>query len=93
MVTSSVGWVSQPRQGFAKVRAKTKLGSHISCSQECKRVRERTLTLPSEFPFWELKSIESPNGLSNFQRAIVEVKTHWIKEFFILLKSFWNVDV
>jgi hypothetical protein len=28
----------QPSQGFAKVWAKTELGSHISCSQECKRV-------------------------------------------------------
>jgi hypothetical protein len=30
---------SQPRQGLAKVRAKNELGSHISCSRECKRVR------------------------------------------------------
>jgi hypothetical protein len=28
----------QPRQGLAKVRAKSELGSHISCSRECKRV-------------------------------------------------------
>jgi hypothetical protein len=28
------------------------------------------------------------DGLSNFQRAIVGVKTHWIEEFLILLKDF-----
>jgi hypothetical protein len=27
-----------PRQGFAKVRAKSEPMNHISCSQECKRV-------------------------------------------------------
>jgi hypothetical protein len=29
-------------------------------------VRELTLTLPSELPFWEL----GPDGLSNFQKEI-----------------------
>jgi hypothetical protein len=29
---------SQPRQGFTKVWVKSELGSHISWSQECKRV-------------------------------------------------------
>jgi hypothetical protein len=29
---------SRPKQGLAKVRAKNEPGSHISCSQECKRV-------------------------------------------------------
>jgi hypothetical protein len=28
----------RPKQGFAKVQAKTKPKSHISCSWECKRV-------------------------------------------------------
>jgi len=35
----------------------------------------------------------SPNGLPNFQRAIAGVKTHWVGEFVISLKSSWNVDV
>jgi len=29
---------SQPRQGLAKVRAKSEPGNHISCSRECKKV-------------------------------------------------------
>jgi hypothetical protein len=29
---------SQPRQGVARLWAKRKLGSHISCPRECKRV-------------------------------------------------------
>jgi hypothetical protein len=28
----------RPKQGFAKVRAKIELRSHISCSRECKKV-------------------------------------------------------
>jgi hypothetical protein len=36
--------------------------THISCSQECGRVCEWTLTLPSEFPFWELESWWSPES-------------------------------
>jgi hypothetical protein len=36
VVTLALG--SRPRQGLARVRAKTKLGSHISCSRKCKRV-------------------------------------------------------
>jgi hypothetical protein len=34
--------------------------SHISCSQEWKRMREWTFTLPSELSFWELKSQWTP---------------------------------
>jgi hypothetical protein len=79
-----------PRQGFAKVWAKTKPGSHISCSQECKRVwgnEPSHSQINSHFGSW------SPNGLLNFQKAIVEVKTHWIKMFLISLESSWNLDV
>ncbi len=36
VITLALG--SRQRQGFAKVRAKIEPGSHISCSQECKRV-------------------------------------------------------
>ncbi len=36
VVTLALG--SQPRQGFTKVWVKSELGSHISWSQECKRV-------------------------------------------------------
>jgi hypothetical protein len=35
----------------------------------------------------------NPNGLLNFQRAIVGVNSHWIEEFFILLENYWNLDV
>jgi len=30
--------------------------NHISCSRECRRMWGMTLTLPSEFPLWELES-------------------------------------
>jgi hypothetical protein len=32
-------------------------------------------------------------GLLNLQREIVGVKTHQFEKFFILSKSYWNVDV
>jgi hypothetical protein len=35
----------------------------------------------------------SPGGLPNVQRAISGVKTQWIEELFIPLKSYWNLDV
>jgi hypothetical protein len=35
----------------------------------------------------------SPGGPLNFQRAITGVKTHWIEEFLISLKSSWNINV
>jgi hypothetical protein len=39
------------------VWAKSELGSHISCSWECKEsVREWTSTLPNELSLWELES-------------------------------------
>jgi len=47
---------SQPRQGLARVWAKKEPRSHISCSWECRTVREWTFTLPSELPLWELES-------------------------------------
>jgi hypothetical protein len=31
-------------------------------------------------------------GVMNFQRVIVGVKFHWIEEFFISLKNFWNLN-
>ncbi len=35
----------------------------------------------------------SHDGLSNLQRTIAGIKTNWIEEFLISLKSSWNVDV
>ncbi len=81
---------SRLRQGLAKVWAKSEPRNHISCSQECKKVwgnESPHSQVNSHFVSW------SPNGLLNLQRAILGVKTHWIKEFLISLKRFWNVDV
>jgi hypothetical protein len=48
---------SQPRQGLTKVRAKREAReSHLMLSTMQESVREQTLTLPSELPFWELES-------------------------------------
>jgi hypothetical protein len=81
---------SWPRQGFAKVRAKRNPESHISCSWECGRVwgdEPPHSQVSSHFGSW------NPDGFSNFQRTIVGVKVHFIKEFLTSLESSWNVDV
>jgi hypothetical protein len=72
------------RQGLAKVHAKMKPRSHISCSQECKKVWE------NEPPHSQLSSHFgscSLDGLPNFQKAISGVKTHWIEKLFIFLET------
>jgi hypothetical protein len=69
---------------------KKKPVSHISCSQECKRVwgnEPLHSQVSSHFGSW------SPNGLLNFQRTIIGVKTYWIEKFFITLESSWNLIV
>ncbi len=81
--TLALGSGSRPREGLAKVWAKSEPGSHISCSWECKRVGGNEPPHPqmnSHFGSW------TPNGLPNFQRAILGVKTHWIKMFVISLE-------
>jgi hypothetical protein len=81
---------SWPRRWFVRLWAKRKLGSHISCSQECKRVRGNEPShsqVNSHFGIW------SPNGFPNFQKAIAKVKTHWIEEFFVSLGSYGNINV
>jgi hypothetical protein len=56
-------------------------------ARECERNEPSHSQMNSHFGSW------SPNGLSNFQKAIARVKTHWIEEFFISLESYWDVDV
>ncbi len=78
---------SRRRQGLAKVRAKSELESYISCFRKSKRVwgnEHPHSQVSSHFGSW------SPNGLPNFQKAIVGVKSHWIENFLISLKSSWN---
>ncbi len=72
------------------MQAKSELGSHISCFQECKRVRGNEpphCQMSSHFGSWSL------NGLLNFYKAISRVKTHWIEKFLISLERSWNVDI
>ncbi len=88
VVTLTLG--SRPRQGFARVQAKKEARSHILCSRECRRMWSNEPShyqVNSHFGSW------SPNGLPNFQKAILGVKTHWIEKFFISSESFWNIHV
>jgi hypothetical protein len=57
---------TQPKQGFARVRAKREAWeSHLMLPGVKKSVREWTLTLPSELPLWELESLWIPKSLNN----------------------------
>jgi hypothetical protein len=49
---------SRPRQRLARAWAKRE-------ARECGRVWERTLTRPSELPFWEFESWWTPKSLEN----------------------------
>jgi hypothetical protein len=75
---------SRPRQGLARVRAKRKPRSRISCSKECRRVQGNEPSqsqVSSHLENWSL------DGFSNLQKTITGVKTHWIKKFFISLEN------
>jgi hypothetical protein len=50
--------------------------------KENEGMNPHTPQMNSDFGSW------NPDGLSNLQRAISEVKTHWIEDFFISLKIF-----
>jgi hypothetical protein len=54
---------------------------------ESVRIEPPHSQMDSHFGNW------TPDGLSNLQRAIAGVKTHWIETFLISLESSWNVDV
>jgi hypothetical protein len=81
---------SYQSKGLQSCEPKVKPESHISYSQECRRVwgnEPSHSQVGSHFGSW------IPNGLLNFQKAILRVKTHWIEEFFIPLESSWNIYV
>jgi hypothetical protein len=65
-------------------------GSNFTYSRECKECEG----MIPHTPKWNLMlGVRVPKGLLNFQNAITGVKTHCLEEFFISLKSYWNVDV
>ncbi len=95
---------SQPRQGLTKVRAKNEFRSHISCSQECKRVWGMNPTLPNELPLWELESQWTPefsegdcrgwNSLDWEVPSIIgKLLKHWgLKWARMTHLGFWNIS-
>jgi hypothetical protein len=44
-------------------------------------------------PHTPIVRVGIPNVFLNFQSIIARVKTHWLEEFVISLKIYWNVDV
>jgi hypothetical protein len=85
---------SRPKQGLARVWTKSEAReSHfmLQGSWKCKKVSENEHShsqVNSHFGSWNL------GGLSNLQRAIARVKTHWIQEFLISLETFmWNIII
>jgi hypothetical protein len=85
---------SRPRQGGCKVAGlQVDPGVISHAPRSAKRVREWTLTLPSELPCWELVRVGVPKGLSKLQRAFWGVKTPWLVALFISMERSWSVDV
>jgi hypothetical protein len=81
---------SRPKQGLAKARVKREAQeSYFMLLGVQESAREWTLTLPNELPLWELESQWIPES----SRSDCRVKTQWIKEFFISLEIYWNLNV
>jgi hypothetical protein len=83
-------WDRNHGKGLQECRTRGKPGRHILYSRECRRVWENEPShsqVSSHFGSW------SPDELPNLQGVIAGIKTHWIEEFFISLKSYWNVNV
>jgi hypothetical protein len=96
------------RKGIARVRAKRKLGSHITYSWECKKVwgsvREWTLTLPRQLPLWEMESRWTPKtsesdlkGQNSMACGVLYIigkllKHRCLKWAFIVHSDIWNTS-
>jgi len=62
-IVATLALGSRPRQGLARLRAKKEAwGSHFMLPGVQKNVKEWTLTLPSELPFWKLESQWTPES-------------------------------
>jgi len=86
---SCIYFIKPKTKEFMNYRGWTS-SSTLSCSRECGRMWRNELShsqVSSHFGSC------NPDGLSHYQKTIIKVKTHWIKEFVISLESFWNVDV
>jgi hypothetical protein len=59
---------SRPKQGLVRAQAKRE-------ARECGKVWEWIVTLPSEFPFWELDSRWTPESLKSDWRG--QNPSHW----------------
>ncbi len=66
-----------------------RLGSHITCSQECKECEGMNPHTPKWTPMF---GVGVPNGVPNFQSTIAKVKTHCLEEFFISLENYWSIN-
>ncbi len=85
----SLGLATKAR-GLQGCRPRGRPNSHITYSQECKECEGVNPHTPKWTPMlW----VGVPNGLLNFQSAIVGDETHCFEEFFISLKCYWSVDV
>jgi hypothetical protein len=75
---------SRPRQGVGQEWAKSEPESHISCSQECKKVWRNE---PPHSQVGSHFASSNPNGFSNLQREIEESKLILLKIFFYIIKK------
>ncbi len=75
---------------YTTCRHRKKHPSTLTCSRECKKCEGMNLHTPKWTP---IVGVGVPNGLLNLQSEIAGVKTHRLEKFFILLESYWNIDV
>jgi hypothetical protein len=92
--------VTSQKEGSSRAKAKALEGcgsrgspgvtTHSREFKEVRRsVREWTLTLPRQLPFWEKESQWTPESSEGKLKA----KSQWIVALLVPLESSWNVDV
>jgi hypothetical protein len=80
-------------RGIARLRAKREACESHHMLPRLRRMQGVWENAPSRSQVNSHCASWRPNGLLNFQSAIVGVQTHRIKQFFISLESYWNLDV
>jgi hypothetical protein len=89
-------WLVTKARGLRGCGPRSRPGSHITCSRECKHSGEcegMNPHTPKWTPTLGVGENEVPKGLPKLQRAFWGVKTPWLVALFISMESSWSVDV
>jgi hypothetical protein len=84
LVVTTLALGSWPKQGLARLQAKREgRESHLVLLVVQKSVREWTLTLPSELPFWELES----QWISKFSKGVCRGQNPLVRRYLYIIEK------